>query len=129
MTQKQINAMEAGKEMDTLVAEKVMGWKRGRVESFLPGIYCDAWVDEDDKKVAELHGFKPSTSIADAWMVIEKLKSMTIYNGNLHCNKEPWLTFCFHLEGTWGDKDGFNILLWEVNPLSICNAALKAVMT
>lgn len=72
--------MNAGRELDTLVAEKVMGWtaKDGR------------WHDADGKDLGSDHAdndlglgdyyypdehWSPSTDISSAWEVVEKLQA------------------------------------------------------
>lgn len=73
-----------GREMDVLVAEKVMGW---RVEHVPPIDKNDVWVTRlyrDGEEVTHLAGKRTtadlvfavphySTNIADAWMVVEKI--------------------------------------------------------
>lgn len=130
--------MQAGRELDAMVAEKVMGWKRMR--------WCDwkqdertsltySWHDVDGKmvKLAENSddyedprpAWSPSTSIADAWEVVEKLSGreklpmrVQIDNGY----DKPWVVTI----SSW--KTGQE---WhgesESLPLAICRAALKAV--
>lgn len=65
-----IMAMKAGKLIDSLIAEDVMGWHLG-----------DSWGGADwhtrDHEFAEsVFRFRPSTEITAAWIVVEKLKSI-----------------------------------------------------
>lgn len=113
-------------EIDTLVAEKVMDWVlhlRNTIHWTVKG-----QENEVDYDIMDLVGeFRPTKCMQDAWMVVEKIKSLTKYNGELHSTRDPWIRFCFALSGDDYD-DGFNLhAFWHVNPKSICFAALKAV--
>lgn len=65
--------LPAGPELDALMAEKVMGWKRG---SLAPQI----WYERDPEGAYRLHrhsdGWKPSTEIANAWEVVERMSRL-----------------------------------------------------
>ncbi|GAB7387388.1 hypothetical protein BSNK01_12240 [Bacillaceae bacterium] len=113
--------MEAGRELDALVAEKVMGWTYRK----LPTLDEGAWVIEEKEPVIWESRWKPSIRIKDAWLVVEKM----IDSG-----------FDLHLDADW--KNGvyyyceFSNLIGglgvfgheaETAPLAICLAALKAV--
>ena len=133
--------MNAGRELDALVAEKVMGW----VFNLPPPsnkYYCleakakygDAshpvWVKTHDGYQCGLCNSIPdySTSIAEAWGVVEKLKSMglAVWVGY---EAGEWVCMC-------GEEIDF-VLLPEISPdsqgwaetapLAICLTALKAV--
>lgn len=126
-----IDSMKAGKELDRLVAEKVMGWKLGlESRDDDPSDYPNGFISIQGIVYIPKGAFDrwmPSTNIADAWLVGDRIKSLTKCNGKLHCTREPWMSFCKHLTGAWGDKDGFNINFWDVNPESICKASVKAI--
>ena len=75
-----VDKLEAGRELDTLVAERVMEWTRGRDK------YCafdaDCWLEdgefvayaEDHKEYEEwTAAWSPSKDIGAAWQVAEKL--------------------------------------------------------
>jgi hypothetical protein len=100
--------MKAGRELDALIAEKVMGFDK-RIVSKVDGMpYADV-----------LHY---STQIADAWLVVEKFPNVAIFGPN-----DSWLV-------RFSDDDG-SIYTHPVDeparadtaPLAICLAALKAV--
>jgi hypothetical protein len=154
LTKEAVLAMEAGPEMDALVAERVMGWERGgkndharpahRESKDFPGTILN---DFDSKgphdyltslgpagrvyfcgcpSSADLPAY--STSIADAWEVVEKLRE--------------WHGFDFMVWGRAGSTD------WEAGwfemdydgperrsaadagtvPLAICRAALLTTL-
>lgn len=103
-------------EIDRLVAEKVMGWKRTPY----------GW-DVLEKKYnlgIEWDLPKFSTNIADAWKVVEKLQKdgwyIELYNEN-----EEW---CFDLTkyNEFLSVDRFYRASAEGASLAICLAALKA---
>jgi hypothetical protein len=66
--------MPAGAEIDRLVAERVMGWRllnrRAMGWGTGPAIYATG---SDDNPT--LQGFSPSTDIAHAWPVVERMRS------------------------------------------------------
>lgn len=114
--------MDAGRELDALVAEKVMGLEVKPYEklkgSDIPEYFGTLWVPSaDQNRGTPYQQWLPlphySTSIAAAWEVVEKLKDDD-----------------FHLEehGThW--KAGFGPR-WrgaETAPHAICLAALEAI--
>ena len=68
-----ISEMKAGRELDTQVAEKVMGWHKDE----RPGHFH--WLDNDNETTGydwldkPIKAFSPSTKIAAAWEVVEKM--------------------------------------------------------
>lgn len=123
-----------GRELDALVAEKVMGLrvKRNRITGLMT-------VDPDSGNterglhpvasiVPPLHRY--STDISAAWEVVEKIVSLT-------CDES------FHLDSLGFDGEEWRCILWQINdekswslrvvgeaataPEAICLAALKAV--
>ena len=65
--------MKAGRELDALIAEKVMGFQRVEfLRDMLPWTF---YLHEDRGVVvafqSKLAEFKPSTNIADAWEVVD----------------------------------------------------------
>lgn len=128
-----IDDMPAGREMDALVAEKVMAWTSVRT-----GKKYDA-SDFDDLYGQSLGGFDwrcpvpgYSTDIAAAWKVVEYLRK----------RKEPYGAQLDHIEernqseGIWVVQfcAKYNEAWWHAHayadtvPLAICRAALKAVL-
>ena len=73
MTREEIERMPAGREMDRLIAEKVMGWKSDGSHSSdgLP-IYHTY---QNGSRDVWLRDWKPSSDIAAAWQVAEKLRN------------------------------------------------------
>lgn len=118
--------MEAGRELDALVAEKVMGWS-----SQADGLYWDAGnhrtrlvlgsiiaKKRDEMGLENAHGFvfAPSTNIADAWEVVEKADLWSLYGS---IGDGPYRA-CIQFE----DREG--LMTADTAPLAICLAALKA---
>jgi hypothetical protein len=107
MKKEEILAMEAGRELDVLVAEHVMGWydislmtntsnNFTNYQGITPGIYSR-------RKIKNY-----STDISATWEVVEKMRESEYkYQFNQHM-----------------DKGSFT----NVTPLIICRAALLAVM-
>ncbi len=107
--------MKPGDKLDALVAKRVMGWPYSLTsDGCLVGI-------------APTRIWSPSTSIADAWVVLEKLVAdgwsyqITTLCGE-HC--ESGYPLVWFMRGD--DEDGQCEHEAEV-PASICLAALKAV--
>lgn len=129
------DTMPAGREMDALVAERVMGgfvsdpdawantsevwyWRHPRsgVLRGLPWLTpCDddgkAWYDHSWKD------WKPSANIADAWHVLERMRSQI--------GTDVWDRFIAASIITFDYK--VSTLMAELTPLAICRAALNAV--
>jgi len=142
VTTNNIDSLEAGREMDALVATEVMGlppWKEFVLED-IPGEpcggfgdYCNAdlhWKHNDQIKERGINDLKRpwdySTSISAAWQVVEKLHSLgwvvdvTVDNGTgRYC--KVWKM------GNDGRDVGSEERDALTAPLAICRAALKAV--
>lgn len=113
-----VTDLTAGPELDRLVAVGPMGWKPLRAEG-------RRWVREDGTETNYIVGghdlgFCPSTNIAHAWEVVEKLKHIGIGFQVQSCGARGWLAVCGSaLSGASGFCD--------TAPHAICLAALKAV--
>jgi len=127
--------MEAGRELDALIAEKVMGWS-----SQADGLYWDAGnhrtrlvlgsiiaKKRDEMGLENAHGFvfAPSTNIADAWEAVRKMGMVLIENsGEAFGQADEWnVQFVGH------DKEGKPHWVSEsaeTVEIAICLAALKA---
>lgn len=121
-------------EIDALVAEKVMGWRK---EATLPEYFF--WKDvEKGKLTYHIDDWKPSTNIKYAWEVVEKLgfpeypfvlhKSYERYD---HDKKEfvnPGFECRLGCECGTIEYCECGYSAWaKTAPLAICLAALKAV--
>src|SRR5437899_3127619 len=109
--------LKAGRELDALVAERVMGLVRCEaLHHVIEGGYCHALPTSRDKG-----GETPcySTSIAAAWLVVEKLQTQACV-WDLVEDKGGWFAtaHCYGPERHYGE--------WaSTAPFSICLAALE----
>lgn len=114
--------MEAGRELDALVAEKVMAWRTGAVPSAFIGFRL-TWVDADTGGYRAELGWAPSTDIAAAYTVVSEMMRqgyrLEVIWDSYDADVELILETCEGYQG--GGKavaDGL--------PLAICLAALSA---
>lgn len=125
-----IDAMEVGREMDALVAEKVMGKKYYRAEhKFFTGRFIhkelpiDPWNQRELEKGNygewEFEGPYYSTNISMALGVIGKIHSMS---------DEIQEKFISQLYILTNNTVPISRLLFYITPEAICRAALKAVL-
>lgn len=113
------------REIDRLVATKVMGWK----------IYADSagykfWsINENDisRIICSVTSFEPTKDIADAWQVVEKLRERKIFSLYDAWDEDDNKIFCAVFEY----NDTYHVVEYkeyaETAPLAICLAALKSV--
>ena len=110
--------MNAGRELDALIAEKVMGL--AGVRDGKSWLYGDNWTYHKKGVLCLVPHY--STQIADAWQVVEKMKE----HG---ADEHNGITIMYD-ENRWYVE--FPLPSWEyaeapTAPLAICLAALKAV--
>ena len=122
--------MTADRELDARIAEEVMGWEKMCL-SYRPETkeYTHWKIDTDDGLYhiqASIPEWSPSTQIADAWLVVEKLGKLTGKDVLVeHCaDGERLCTLGWHYRGIWM-KDIQEKA--DTAPLAICLAALEAV--
>lgn len=77
----------AGRELDALIAEKVMGWKLSK-QQVSADAWDDVWRNEDNRLMAYCRKWKPSIDISAAWRVVEKLKEG--YRVSIHSWGDGW---------------------------------------
>jgi hypothetical protein len=120
-------SMNAGREMDALVAEKVMGWTRVVGQNELGEEYTEirdaqgetmgwAWGEPELAEVDAVPRY--STDIAEAWRALEKLGGT--FDLAYLADVSLWQA-CF------SDTDPIGEAMADTAPLAICLAALKAV--
>jgi hypothetical protein len=118
------------REIDRLVAEKVMGW---RLKSFAgAGGGFSAWLNDEGQLVryetdctlqAQPDEFwRPTVNIADAWLVVEKLKIVVIPQAGDPPKDMQYLAEIYR-QPFGNNCEAFA----ETAPLAICLAALKAI--
>lgn len=130
--------MKAGRELDALIAEKVMGWTGCQSDNPLTGEKGGAWGFGDAPKVVHLVYLpKFSESIADAWQVVEKLaKEGDEHPVNLHKGLPAFGDHAtpFEVYKNYASYPGWTCYFRDYEvcvhagtaPLAICLAALKA---
>ena len=135
LTKDEIMNMAPGREMDRLIATKVMGWIPCEINWWLePKRWncliekADEWVFETEKYGVEHEGRKyqaipsarwnPSKDISDAWEVVEKLKSKGLYMRLFHDGEYGVSFKQFPKEPAFA----------STAPSAICKAALLAAL-
>lgn len=127
-----IDELEAGRELDEVVAEKVMGWQL--VHTAEPLAPFNRWRDRSGKSRYTRNDilpglcWLPSTNIAAAWEVVGALNGMKLGWFSLEQFGEKG-------QGTWraiiwtGGEEMDDCLFADAEtvPLAICRMALKAV--
>ena len=113
---------EVGREMDALVAEKVMGWKRGDwLKKWPDGSkqeHFDVWIAPELKLLHDTPMF--STNITAAWEVVEQFIPFV----ELECNEfDSGFGWICKLWLVSSEVSEFG----ETAPEAICRAALKAM--
>ena len=120
-TRDEIMSMSAGRELDAMVAEHVMGWELRQVgNGSMDGEYY--WHDGCDFVDGRLANLEFSTDIAAAWEVVEKPEIMDKYQiGVYPTSFGKWVTRSF--------MAGYNITVQEDSaPLAICKVALLTLI-
>ena len=138
MIELEIDEMPAGKEIDDLIAERVMGWIRVWLRhddgQTLGGHYPDIescqrecppnfdplqyWIEPNGGIFGKHeYNWKPSASVADAWLVVEKLQLAVL----------PQWGEGFLVDTRTNSQLPFVECRCESAPLAICRTALKAI--
>lgn len=115
------------REIDALIAEKVMGWQNSNSLDVEDRTYT-----KDGEHVMYVDDFRPTESISDAWIVVERFakdgKSLRVeYNSNFNewiCSNQS--DESIPLNG-WSFEDELFSQYQATAPLAICLVALKAV--
>tara|TARA_Y100000310_G_scaffold189061_1_gene189026 strand:- start:7047 stop:7487 length:441 start_codon:yes stop_codon:yes gene_type:complete len=143
MTNTEVDKLEAGRELDALVAEKVMGWNVWRskygyfnvehpdMPSQVSGHGTERYSPQTGKKLPAPKWWDDwavdipmwSTDISAAWEVVEKLDCLQFNLGRENC---AGIRFDAAFYDDLDMKDKVHAMADTV-PLAICRAALKAV--
>ena len=110
------------REIDRLVAEKVMGWEEVKENDFIKRPDVDFIGKAPDRFCEDAWSILPnySTDISDAWEVVEQLREKELY--------VDIDTFAEHYDvRVVSGPYEVGHSLSETAPLAICLAALKAV--
>ena len=128
-----IEKMQAGRELDALIAEKVMGWEWRKTslndeqKVLVMGNYnplddsTDFWWGDDVMKLVPYY----SRDIAAAWQVVEKMREEGL---DIDITVRPKIEYgCRVAPRGECNTDNVVFLASTTAPLAICRAALKAV--
>jgi hypothetical protein len=106
--------MQAGPGLDALIAERVMGWKRGfDINGSAHGRYFISGGEVYANPVSRL--WSPSRDMGAAWEVVEKLGPPFEIRQHFKIG-----------DTAWSVRGGEFIAYASTAPLAICRAALKA---
>jgi hypothetical protein len=131
MTNEEIDKLEAGRELNILIGEKVFKWERREPDHtnctpeqvVQPERWhqkCGWYVNDERVACIECGNISDySRSIADAWLVVEKLKVLCSVDISTMIDK----TWHVELVDDIGEFESYA----STAPLGICRAALKAV--
>ena len=123
---------KAIEELNTLVAERVMGWTlstesvEGRTIDGKPLLSVWRWWHTGGGNILDADSWSPSTDIDTAWQVIEKFDSYEL-------QRNRWLTSDrgkpphYRATVTRYKPEGFGQAIAETQEVAICLAALQAV--
>jgi len=127
LTAEMIDAMEAGPEMDALVAERVMGWQLSEYRIVRPdGSSFDAPIREMwDDPLYSRYSLPPySTDIAAAWQVVEHMRTIE-FDIDLLLMPDSQDRCCLEHSARIESK----VCAYAPDmPLAICRAALKTTL-
>lgn len=134
MTREEVLGMEAGRELDQLVAEKIMEIDLIRMVHPDEYVTMEMAIDAGDRSLAgslyrqaEFEQIEPppfSTSIEAAWEVVKKLKNDFIFDLSF---SDKWCCQFLKFHEEIGEVDEY-IATSETAPEAIVKAALLAVM-
>jgi Phage ABA sandwich domain len=112
------------REIDRLVATKVMGWKILEIKHTDSGVIGGFY--DDGEKLIGVGEWSPTSDIRVAWQVVEKLRDRYVYM-NLTNNDDSYC--CELMEQDLENSSRYFTYYAdaETAPLAICLAALKAV--
>jgi len=118
--------LKPGRELDALIAERVMGYKRAHMDDPEINFAGDIWLNPNGTKYLHTAALPEySTSIEAAWEVVEKLHELGFFF-DLHwdLNTSVWTT-SFKKSSDISEPNFYS--KEREAPHAICKAALKAV--
>ena len=135
-----IDKLEAGRELDALIAERVMGC-HSAIQEYVgrPEAFCGCDDNAHEQSDSHVYGIlaRYSTDIAAAWEVLEKLVNDGYCPGLIYDDNDHW---ALSLEGTQNVPIGpdpqdiatsffVSVEMWCDTPqLAICHAALQVTL-
>lgn len=120
MTPHPTNEVEAGRELDATIAERVMGWTRVDPNRSADPIYSGF---DHDFGLIDLPKF--STDIGDAWQVVENIARR---GWKMDVQNRFWPTWGAHVHFP-APNYAHVFETADSAPLAICKAALQAVQS
>lgn len=118
--------MEAGRELDALIAEKVMGLQPWPVQEFSERVFRAALVPQGHDPLP-CSCPKYSSDIAAAWDVVERLRDFK-HPEDEHAGFTVWQYWKGGYAAGWSWHEAeYGVELADTAPHAICLAALKAV--
>ncbi|WP_028609213.1 BC1872 family protein [Paenibacillus harenae] len=125
ITREQILAMEPGRELDALVAEKVMGWTNKILpvtpfDSHSAPYWCVYGV-----KVNPVLNWSPSSNISASWEVVEHLRG--VHGLKILISPQNHEGFYLHVRNEMGGNIT-GVYEFDFAPVGIAKIALLAVM-
>lgn len=126
MTTEQISKLEAGEQLDAMVAGCVMGWSPTAENG-------NGYWMIGNNELKHFNECRFSTDISAAWQVVEKMKSLGYSFGTWDCTSlssvpHPGAAFAMSVYApTMQDARGGLISCGRTIPLCICRAALMAI--
>lgn len=130
LTHEMVERMEAGAEIDALVAELVMGWHREEGVCLPPRQNRNThsgtgWCDATGQTIADANKWSPSTDIAAAWEAVEKMKDTPLRTVHIEWHGSCWrVNFGIH-STEWNWRNNAQDLS---APLAISRAAILATI-
>lgn len=123
MTKEEILAMEAGAELDDIVASKIMEWEQGGDEGEVWLDHCTDYFVTGRAPGSSDYYWKPSTDISAAWQIVEKMESLGYGHKHLEYSQRPeaGIAWMFMQPGR-----GIFEAKAKKAPEAICKAALLA---
>jgi len=111
------------RELDELVATKIMGWKKCKVNQGSCGFEVDGWASPDGKTYTHLPAYY-SHDIKAAWEVVQKMYDDDYHVSIQNCHPPNWCVFFYgnkdENDNGWGEDI-------ETIEEAICIAALDAI--
>jgi len=128
MTKNEILAMVAGKELDNMVASKVMSWTEKHWVSPLGLSKRVSWADPTTGvTLQQVSTWHPSTNLPTAWQIVEEMSKLGYNMSLLHLSTElyPDYWYCDFRPKSRREPPKYE---WvdhqETAQLAICKAAL-----
>jgi hypothetical protein len=119
--------LEAGRELDALVAERVMGWVLTLSPRSIAEADDEEWWSMPSGLVRHVDYWRPSTDIAAAWEVVEKLRDLGFFlDISVAVDRFDVDMRADRMPSDWWLREG-PLAEATTAPLAICRAALQAI--